>query len=33
VRKGYYPAGKNGREDAWVLAVPADHFISTGSAP
>jgi tRNA threonylcarbamoyladenosine biosynthesis protein TsaB len=32
VRKGYYPAGKNGREDAWVLAVPADHFISTGSA-
>lgn len=31
VRKGYYPAGKNGREDAWVLAVSVDPFITTGS--
>ncbi len=32
VRKGYYPAGKNGREDAWVLAVSVDHVIAKGSA-
>lgn len=32
VRKGYYPAGKNGREDAWVLAVSVDHVFTKGSA-
>lgn len=27
LRKGYYPAGKTAREDAWVLAVAVDHFL------
>jgi tRNA threonylcarbamoyladenosine biosynthesis protein TsaB len=31
VRKGYYPAGKSEREDAWVVAVPVDPFITSGS--
>jgi len=33
VRKGYYPAGKAGREDAWVLAGSVEHSVNTGAAP
>jgi tRNA threonylcarbamoyladenosine biosynthesis protein TsaB len=33
VRKGYYPAGKTGREDAWVLAGPVDQDVIIGALP